>query len=113
MTQSGGAFTVTGSGDIAPVDDPGRELERALIGVFAGLMVMTVVATQFVTAEYRRGMIRTTLAASPSRGQVLAAKAVVIGSVTFVTGLIATAVAVRSANGCCAPTAPRSPRSRR
>jgi ABC-type transport system involved in multi-copper enzyme maturation permease subunit len=39
-------------------------------------------------------MIRTTLAASPRRGQVLAAKAVVIGSVTFVTGLLATAVAV-------------------
>jgi ABC-type transport system involved in multi-copper enzyme maturation permease subunit len=94
MTQAGGTFTVTGSGDIAPVDDPGRELERALIGVFAGLIPMIVVATLFVTAEYRRGMIRTTLAASPRRGQVLAAKAIVIGSVTFVTGLLATAVAV-------------------
>jgi ABC-type transport system involved in multi-copper enzyme maturation permease subunit len=94
MTQSGDTFTVTGSGDIAPLDDPGREIERALIGVFAGLIAMIVVATLFVTAEYRRGMIRTTLAASPRRSQVLAAKAVVIGSVTFVTGLLATAVAV-------------------
>jgi ABC-type transport system involved in multi-copper enzyme maturation permease subunit len=94
MTQSGGTFTVTGSGDIAPVDDPGRDIERALIGVFAGLIAIVVVATLFVTGEYRRGMIRTTLAASPRRGQVLAAKAVVIGSVTFVTGLLATAVAV-------------------
>jgi hypothetical protein len=93
-TQSGGTFTVTGSGDIAPVADPGRDFERALIGVVAGLIAMIVVATLFVTAEYRRGMIRTTLAASPRRGQVLAAKAVVIGSVTFVTGLLATAVAV-------------------
>jgi ABC-type transport system involved in multi-copper enzyme maturation permease subunit/regulation of enolase protein 1 (concanavalin A-like superfamily) len=95
MTQSGGTFTVTGSGDIAPLDDPGREIQRALIGAFAGLIVMIVVATLFVTAEYRRAMIRTTLAASPRRGQVLAAKAVVIGSVTFVTGLLATAVAVQ------------------
>jgi ABC-type transport system involved in multi-copper enzyme maturation permease subunit len=55
---------------------------------------MIVVATLFVTAEYRRGMIRTTLAASPRRGQVLAAKAIVIGSVAFVTGLFATAVSV-------------------
>ncbi|MEN3356314.1 MAG: hypothetical protein V7637_296 [Mycobacteriales bacterium] len=94
MTRSGGTFTVTGSGDIAPVDDPGRDIERALIGVFAGLIAMIVVATLFVTAEYRRGMIRTTLAASPHRGQVLAAKAVVIGSVTFVAGLLATAVTV-------------------
>jgi hypothetical protein len=94
MTQSGGTFTVTGSGDIAPVNDPGRGTERALIGTFAGLIAMIVVATLFVTAEYRRGMIRTTLAAGPRRGQMLAAKAVVIGSVAFVTGLLATAVAV-------------------
>ncbi len=94
VTRSGGTFTVTGSGDIAPIDDPGRDIERALIGGFAGLIAMIVVATLFVTAEYRRGLIRTTLAASPHRGRVLAAKAVVIGSVTFVTGLLATAVAV-------------------
>ena len=94
MTRSGGTFTVTGSGDIAPIADPGRDTERALIGVFAGLIAMIVVATLFVTAEYRRGMIRTTLAAGPRRGQVLAAKAIVIGSATFVTGLFATAVSV-------------------
>jgi ABC-type transport system involved in multi-copper enzyme maturation permease subunit len=94
VTRSGDTFTVTGSGDIAPVDDPGRDVERALIGGFAGLIAMIVVATLFVTAEYRRGLIRTTLAAGPRRGQVLAAKAVVIGSVTFVTALLATAVTV-------------------
>ena len=48
----------------------------------------------FITAEYRRGLIRTTLAASPRRGRVLAAKAVVLGAVTFVAGLVAAAVAV-------------------
>jgi ABC-type transport system involved in multi-copper enzyme maturation permease subunit len=53
-----------------------------------------VVATLFITAEYRRGLIRTTLTARPSRGRVLAAKAVVIGLVTFVAGLAATIVAV-------------------
>jgi ABC-type transport system involved in multi-copper enzyme maturation permease subunit len=53
-----------------------------------------VVATLFITAEYRRGLIRTTLAVSPHRGRMLAAKAVVIGSVTFVAGLVATAIAV-------------------
>ena len=45
---------------------------------------MIVIAAMFITAEYRRGLIRTTLAASPRRGRVLAAKAVVIGAVTFV-----------------------------
>jgi ABC-type transport system involved in multi-copper enzyme maturation permease subunit len=93
VEQSGGTFTVTGSGDIAPVVE-GAGIERTLIGAFAGLIAVIVVATLFITAEYRRGLIRTTLAASPRRGRVLAAKAVVTGSVTFVAGLVATALAV-------------------
>ena len=64
------------------------------MGTFAGLIAVIVVATMFITAEYRRGLIRITLAASPRRGRVLAAKAVVIGSVTFVAGLVAAAAAV-------------------
>jgi len=53
-----------------------------------------IVAVQFMTAEYRRGLIRVTLAASPRRGQVLVAKAVVLGGVTFAAGLAAAAAAV-------------------
>lgn len=94
VARSGGTFTVTGSGDIAPDLGPKRGIERTLVGVFAGLIAVIVVATLFITAEYRRGLIRTTLAASPRRGQVLAAKALVIGSVTFVVGLLATTLAV-------------------
>jgi hypothetical protein len=48
----------------------------------------------FITAEYRRGLIRVTLAACPRRGRVLAAKAAVIGLVTFAVGLAGDAVAV-------------------
>jgi ABC-type transport system involved in multi-copper enzyme maturation permease subunit len=99
--QSQGRFTVTGSGDIAPVvsgpSGPGGPvitLANLLIGTFAGLIALIVVATLFITAEYRRGLIRTTLAASPRRGRVLAAKAVVIGSASFVAGLVAAAAAV-------------------
>lgn len=93
------SFTVTGTGDIAPaVGDGagtgGKPIERTLVGAFAGLIVMIVLATLFVTSEYRRGLIRTTLAASPRRGRVLAAKAVVIGVLAFVAGLAAAAVAV-------------------
>jgi ABC-type transport system involved in multi-copper enzyme maturation permease subunit len=90
--------TVSGSGDIAPLvaggPSPGRGLERTLIGTFAGLIALIVVAALFVTTEYRRGLIRTTLTASPRRGRVLAAKTLVIGAVTFVVGLIAAAIAV-------------------
>jgi ABC-type transport system involved in multi-copper enzyme maturation permease subunit len=94
VKRSGGTFTVTGSGDIAPVADGGTGIERTLIGAFAGLIAVIVVATLFIAAEYRRGLIRTTLAASPRRGRVLAAKAVVIGAVTFAAGLAAAALAV-------------------
>ena len=48
----------------------------------------------FITAEYRRGLIRVTLAACPRRGRVLAAKAVVTGLVAFAAALAGTAVAV-------------------
>jgi ABC-type transport system involved in multi-copper enzyme maturation permease subunit len=58
-----------------------------------GLIPVIVLATLFITSEYRRRLIRMTLTASPRRGRVLAAKAVVIGSVTFVVACIATAIA--------------------
>ncbi len=58
-----------------------------MVGTFAGLIALAVVAAMFITAEYRRGLIRVTLTASPRRGRVLAAKAVVVGAVAFVVGL--------------------------
>ena len=96
----GPRLRVTGSGDIAPaVPGPGTGLpsatvERSLAGGFAGLIAIVAVAAMFFTAEYRRGLIRTTLAASPRRGQVLAAKAVVLGAVAFVVGLIGAVVSI-------------------
>lgn len=97
FTQSGDTLTVRGSGDIAPVvigSGPGADADRTLIGTFAALIALIVVAALFVTSEYRRGLIRTTLTASPRRGRVLAAKAVVIGAVAFLVGLVAAAIAV-------------------
>ena len=99
LHRSGDTFTVAGSGDIAPavvggVTDPGRGIERTLIGAFIGLIVLAVVAALFITGEYRRGLIRSTFAASPRRGRVLAAKAVVIGAVMFVAGLVGAGIAL-------------------
>ena len=73
---------------------PENTIALYLIGTFAGLIAVAVVATMFMSAEYRRGLIRATLAASPVRGRVVAAKAIVIGAVTFVAGLAAAAGAV-------------------
>ncbi len=96
--ESRGVFTVSGSGDIAPaVSGPagnGDTMENFLVGVFAGLLAVVAVGTMFITAEYRHGMIRTTLVASPRRGRVLLAKAIVLGMVTFVIGLAASAAVV-------------------
>lgn len=96
FTEAGGRFTVSGSGDIAPDAGGGgpRTIQQALAGTFVGLIALVVIGVMFITAEYRRGLIRTTFTASPRRGRVLAAKAVVLAGVTFVTGLIAVAIAI-------------------
>jgi len=100
FTRSGGTYTLTGSGDIAPVTPgpggglPTVTIEQSLTGAFLGLIAIVVVAAMFFSSEYRRGLIRTTLAATPRRGAVLAAKAAVIGAVAFVTGLVAAVVSI-------------------
>jgi ABC-type transport system involved in multi-copper enzyme maturation permease subunit len=96
--QVDGGFTVTGSGDIAPAvagaAGLGTTITQTLVGTFAGLLIVIVIGTTFITAEYRRGLIRTTLAATPGRGRILAAKAIVIGAVTYLAGLAAAAIVV-------------------
>jgi ABC-type transport system involved in multi-copper enzyme maturation permease subunit len=92
--RAGGVFTVTGSGDIAPDVTDGVPIDVLLAGLFLALVAVLVVGAQFMTAEYRRGLIRATLAASPRRGRALAAKAIVLGTVTFAAGLAAAAAAV-------------------
>ena len=92
--QAGGVFTLTGSGDIAPDVTDGVPIDVLLAGLFIALVAALVVGAQFMTAEYRRGLIRVTLAASPRRGRVLAAKAIVLGTVTFAAGLASAAAAV-------------------
>ncbi len=96
--RTGGGFTISGSGDIAPAVGVGYTDEQPLTGVFIGLIVLIVLATMFITAEYRRGLIRTTLAATPRRGRVLLAKASVLAVVTFVAGATAAAIAIPLGN---------------
>jgi ABC-type transport system involved in multi-copper enzyme maturation permease subunit len=102
------AILVTGSGDISPaVASAGGDTasDSLLFGLVVALIVLIVIATMFITSEYRRGLIRTTLAATPDRGHMLVAKAVVIGGTAFAVGAVASAVAiplgehVMSANG--------------
>jgi ABC-type transport system involved in multi-copper enzyme maturation permease subunit len=95
FTQAGGRFTLSGNGgDVAPYWTNVDPLGTVLKGTAIGLLAVIALGAMFITAEYRRGLIRTTFAASPRRGRVLAAKAIVIGSVTFVAGLVGTAIAM-------------------
>ncbi|MEU3074080.1 hypothetical protein [Streptomyces laurentii] len=81
----GGTITVTGVGDIGPAgaEDGGRPLEGTLGGLSLALLVVLVVAVRFVTAERRD---------DPLTRRALAAKAVVAGAATWVTGLVALGV---------------------
>ncbi|MEV7397776.1 ABC transporter permease [Aeromicrobium sp. NPDC092404] len=57
-------------------------------GLMIAQVCAVIVGVLAVTSEYGTGMIRTTLAATPARGRVLAAKAVVVTGVMFVAGTL-------------------------
>ncbi|MGI5324100.1 ABC transporter permease subunit [Actinomadura nitritigenes] len=97
--RAGGSFVISGSGDIAPAVvqgllGTGTPSSSLPFGLTVALIVVIVVATMFITAEYRRGLIRVTFAAVPCRRRVLVAKAVVIGAVAFVIAAVAAAAAI-------------------
>ncbi|GAA2658360.1 DUF1349 domain-containing protein [Paractinoplanes durhamensis] len=95
LDQHGGTLTISGSGDVAPAgNEAGATIAHTLTGMIVALIAVFVVAVLFITAEYRRDLIRTTFTAMPHRGRVLAAKAAVIGAVVFTGGLIAAAITV-------------------
>jgi hypothetical protein len=95
FAEAGGGFTLSASGgDVAPYVAPLDPLGIVFKGSAIGLLAVIALGGLFITAEYRRGLIRTTFAASPRRGRVLAAKAIVIGAVTFVAGLVGAGVAL-------------------
>ncbi|MEU8105720.1 hypothetical protein AB0C18_18560 [Nonomuraea muscovyensis] len=68
--------------------------DLVLIGGAVGLILVLVVAVMFFTAEHRRGLIGTGLPAEPHPARLLAAKAMTVGTVAFVTGLVTSAVVV-------------------
>jgi ABC-2 type transport system permease protein len=57
-------------------------------GMMFAQITAIVLGTLAVTSEYGTGMIRATLAATPRRGSVLAAKALVLSSTLFVVGTL-------------------------
>jgi len=94
VSAAGGTFTVAGSGDVAPFEPIVDPLHVTFFGTLFGLIALIALGALFVTAEYRRGMIRTTVTASPRRGRILVAKALVVGVVAFAAGLVGAAIAL-------------------
>jgi ABC-type transport system involved in multi-copper enzyme maturation permease subunit len=97
--QVGGGFTITGAGDIGPVVGgpalgPAYTIENFLTGTFVGLIVLTVVAAQYMTSEYRRGLLGLSLAAVPRRGRWLAAKAAIVAAIGLVVGVVVAALSI-------------------
>jgi ABC-2 type transport system permease protein len=64
-------------------DDPAK---ISLTGIYLGQAVVAVLAVMAVSGEYGTGMIRLTLAATPRRASVLAAKAIVLASLVLAAG---------------------------
>jgi ABC-2 family transporter protein len=96
-TESGGTFTVAGTGDISPYVPAVDILGGVLKGSLAGLVALIALGGVFVGSEYRRGLIRTTFAGTPRRGRVILAKAIVIGTVAFAAGLAGGVIALVTA----------------
>jgi hypothetical protein len=89
LTVSNDTYHLVGSGKVGPQAPDDDVVEASMIGVIAGLIALICLGALFATSEYRRGLVRTTFAATPRRGRVLAAKATVLGGVTFVLSLVA------------------------
>jgi ABC-2 type transport system permease protein len=92
MVVLGAGFTtiISGvvAGDIASGksgDSPGEYITQGLI--FSQISAV-VIGALVVTSEYGTGLIRSTLAATPMRSTVLAAKAIVLSGFLFVVGVV-------------------------
>lgn len=95
VDEADGVMTVSGNGDMAPLaGESGPIVQLLLIGLVIGLIVVIVVAARTVSTELRLGLIGVTLLASPPRGRLLAAKAVVLGAVFLVAGTAAAALVI-------------------
>ncbi|MBO3751261.1 hypothetical protein J5X84_34750 [Streptosporangiaceae bacterium NEAU-GS5] len=95
VVASGDKLIVTGGGDIGPATaEGGLRADLLLIGGAVGMIVVFVVTVTFFLAEHRRGLTGTGLPAEPSPARSLAAKAVVVGAVAFVAGLLASGVVI-------------------
>jgi ABC-2 type transport system permease protein len=90
------AFECSGgpSGGCAPALTGADPAKISLTGVDLGQVIVALLAVLAVGGEYATGMIRLTLAATPRRLTVLAAKTITVAGWALVAGLVAVAGSV-------------------
>jgi ABC-type transport system involved in multi-copper enzyme maturation permease subunit len=77
-----------GTGNVEVTDEVFDAAGLSLLGVWFGQIPFAVIGVIAVTSEYSTGAIRTSLAAVPRRGQLLAAKLASVGVVVAVSGVL-------------------------
>jgi len=86
------------------IDMPGFDPIQAVVMPIQFTMLLAgILGAISVTGEYSTGMIRSTLAANPKRGSVLAAKAAVVGVFLFVSSLVIFTLAAVAVSAVVAP----------
>ncbi|WP_091226356.1 ABC transporter permease [Microbacterium sp. 3J1] len=86
------------------VDLPGFDPIQAVVMPIQFTMLLAgILGAISVTGEYSTGMIRSTLAANPKRGAVLAAKATVVAVFLFVSSLVIFSLAAVAVSAVVAP----------
>lgn len=79
---------VNSSSELSRADNP---LSLGFFGLLLGSICVITLGVLTTSSEYGTGMIRTTMTACPSRGRVLAAKALVFSLLAFTITLVCTA----------------------
>lgn len=83
-------------GSISLIEQPGAGIDGTTaigIGYTFAQLIVAVLGVLTITGEYTTGMIRSTLVANPTRMSVLSAKAILLGGVSFVLGVVGVALA--------------------
>lgn len=78
----------TGGETPPPEQQQALWLSASTLGIQMGVLISAVLGALVITGEYGTGMIRSTVAAVPTRTPALLAKALVFAVVTFVIGFI-------------------------
>jgi hypothetical protein len=83
--ENDGVITVSGTGDIGPLNDEGaRSLLNTLLGLVVALIILLVTAARYGARTARETTAR----------PVIGARAAVVGAAAFVTGLIAVGIVI-------------------